>query len=104
MSLNPKAIAELERRGARNIRLLLQDREMAGGGATAIVKLGLSDADPMRSDVENWLRAQDDASESLASERHAQLMSWAKIAGIAAVVGAVAAIAAVIATVWAALR
>jgi hypothetical protein len=96
MALHPEALKELERRGAGNIRRMMQTGEFIGTGPGAFVPIGLGDRNPRRNETEDWLAGKERGEERLGFDRHEQLLLWTKIAGVAAIIGAVAAIAAVI--------
>ena len=78
-----RAREELERRGAANVQALVRDA--AGPGGTSVVRIGLGNDDPLRQDVEAWLREKELAAEQIDALRHRQLLVWGRIAGVAAV-------------------
>lgn len=90
--MQPAALAELKKRGASNIRLLLANADAVGAGAGAAVPLGLSPMNPSRGEVEEWLRAQEMAAEKVVATRYAEQMAvarqgvwWAQLAFYAGV-------------------
>lgn len=91
MPMTPKALAELERRGPTNIRVMLLTRNL-GAGNGARVPIDLGEEDPLLGDVEEWL-----ATKEKDEERRANWMLWGTVvAAVAAIVAALAAISAAI--------
>lgn len=95
MKVTPAQRAEFERRGVPNVRAIL-----AGAPSSVRSEISLeipgAERGPLRGEIEEWLREQDAKAERTSEAKHAELMLWAKIAGIGAVIGAVAAVIAVI--------
>jgi hypothetical protein len=84
MALDPRIRAELERRGPVNVKELL--RTLAGPGPNAPVAVQLDEVpDPIRADVEDWLREKEQEAEAVSRDT----LKWAKIAGLAAIIGVV---------------
>jgi hypothetical protein len=87
MALDPLIRAELERLGPANVKELL--RTGAGSGRNAPVAVQLAGVpDPIRGDVEDWLREKEREGEAVTRDT----LKWAKTAGIAAIIGVVAGI------------
>lgn len=86
--LDPRTRAELERRGAANIRLLIANDNWVGAGEQAAVEIGGGDIPkPSRAQVERWLNEQDRAEAALLASRHRQVMFWAIAATLAGIIG-----------------
>jgi hypothetical protein len=84
MALDPRIRAELERRGPVNVKELL--RTLAGPGPNVPVAVQLDEVpDPIRADVEDWLREKEQEAEAVSRDT----LKWAKIAGLAAIIGVV---------------
>lgn len=95
MTLDPSTRRELERRGAANVRSLLIP-EVSGSNPNALVPLYATGVlDPLRRDVEDWLRDTELAEKAEQDHRHRQVISTAYwtlgVAVIAAVAGIIAA-------------
>jgi len=94
MSLDPRALEELEKRGPHTVRAMLAIHYAVGVGHNPVVPLGLGEpGNPTRSDVENWLREKDEAAAKLSTQRHEEQLTegrrasfWARAAFWAAVV------------------
>jgi hypothetical protein len=85
MALDPRIRAELERRGPANVRELL--RNLAGPGGNAPVQMQLAGvADPIRADVEDWLREKEQETETVMRAT----LQWATTAGRVAIIGVLA--------------
>jgi len=88
--LDPRARAELERRGANNVRLLIASDTWVGAGAQAPVEIGGDGIPhPTRAQVESWLKEHDRAEAALQARRHRQVMFWAIAATMAGMAGLV---------------
>jgi hypothetical protein len=86
--LDPRTRAELERRGAANVRLLIANDTWVGAGEQSAVEIGGGDIPkPSRAQVESWLKQQDQAEAALQASRHRQVMFWAIAATIAGIIG-----------------
>ncbi len=86
--LDPRTRAELERRGAANVRLLIANDNWVGPGEQSAVEIGGGDIPrPSRAQVESWLKEQDQAEAALQAGRHRQVMFWAIAATIAGIAG-----------------
>jgi len=86
--LDPRTRAELERRGAANVRLLIANDNWVGAGEQSAVEIGGGEIPkPSRAQVESWLNEQDRAEKALHASRHHQVMFWAIAATIAGIVG-----------------
>jgi hypothetical protein len=103
--LNPRTKAELDRRGPAIVRSLLQP-DTTGVGPGAEVRLFDSDVpNPLRQDVEAWLREQELDAEALATERHKEQMAvgragvrWAMYAFWAGVASAILTLVSIVLT------
>jgi len=92
--LDPRTRAELERRGAENVRVLIANPQWAGVGEGADVMLGGGDIPkPNRGQVERWLSEQAAAAAKEEKRRHDQVLFWAIAATIAGVVGVLVGVA-----------
>jgi hypothetical protein len=80
MSLDPRARAELEKRGPKNVRAML-DAIAASGGERAFIRLGITDCpDPRPYEVEIWLREKETELEAdkLSASRHEEQLTGAR--------------------------
>jgi|SRR5208282_3514725 len=101
MSLDPRVLAELERRGPEKASAML-DSHAAGAGEPAVIRLGITDCpDPWPFEVEFWLSEtiKELEAEALATRRHDQQMDvgratvkWAKWASVAAALSVLVAV------------
>jgi|SRR6516162_5630082 hypothetical protein len=103
MTLDPRIRAELERRGPANVRALLVGLGGGVGRNTPVpLQLPAGVPDPLRGDVEDWLREKEREAEGVAR----RTLKWAKIAGLAAIifgiVTALIGIVAILVTLWSA--
>lgn len=92
MVMTARTRAELERRGARNVARLLEGNLLVGHGPSAMVPIGLPDENPSRTEVEAWLREQEEVAGALLARRHEEQLAvgkesarWAKLAYYAAI-------------------
>jgi hypothetical protein len=86
--LDPRTRAELERRGAANVRLLIANDNWVGVGGQSAVEIGGAEIPrPSRAQVESWLQEQDQIEAALLASRHRQVMFWAIAATIAGIIG-----------------
>lgn len=95
MPLDPLTRRELERRGVANVRLLLIP-EISGSHPNALVLLHAPGVpNPLRGDVEDWLRDAELAEKAEQDHRHRQVIGTAYwtlgIAVVAAIAGIIAA-------------
>jgi hypothetical protein len=86
MALDPRTRAELERRGVASVRALLNNREAAGIGSGAEVRLGVSGVpNGSRAEIEAWC-----CEKELAASRRDTRRFWlGAILGIVTIIVAV---------------
>lgn len=95
MTLAPQVRAELERRGIASVRELLWNATGPGQGSSVSLHAP-NIPNPLRGEVEEWLREKEAAVETLATSRHQEQIAvgedavrWARWAFWAALVSAV---------------
>ena len=76
MVLSANQVAELERRGVENVRVMVQ---MAGKFARSEMPLGATDGNPTREDVEAWLSQSEAA---VARRHHKSKTRWTIVAAV----------------------
>lgn len=82
MALSANQIAELERRGVENVRVMV---EMAGKAARSEMPLGATGENPTREDVEAWLSQRQAA---VVRRRYQRKTRWTVFAAVVTGVGA----------------